>query len=82
MSGPADRRVVYIRVAVSSLRARLGLEQRTVRGSVRNQSVNVLRRCRAVPYWIRTADREDALVLGRRLIEWHRVCAGLAIEGG
>jgi len=40
--------------------------------------VHMLKRYEAEPRWVQTADHGDALLLERRLIEWHRACVGIA----
>lgn len=40
--------------------------------------VHTLKRLEAIPHWVETGSHEQARLLERRLIEWHRVTVGCA----
>ncbi|WP_152523113.1 hypothetical protein [Nocardiopsis potens] len=77
-----DRRVLYIGSA-KSLAARVGDEKGWIAGYAPDDYwevsvVHMLTVYSATVQWIATADHEGAVLLERRLIEWHRACVGMA----
>jgi hypothetical protein len=40
--------------------------------------IHMLKIYNAMVQWVATPDHADALLLERRLIEWHRACTGMA----
>jgi hypothetical protein len=77
-----DDRVLYIGSA-ASLAGRVGDEKGWIAGHKPDEQwevtvVHMLKIYNATVRWIPTTDHADAVLLERRLIEWHRACTGLA----
>lgn len=78
----ADGRVLYIGSA-SSLARRVGDERWWIAGHEPEEQwavtvVHMLKIYNATVQWVATTDHADAVLLERRLIEWHRTCTGMA----
>ena len=78
----ADSRVLYLGSA-ASLAKRVGDEKSWIAGHEPDEQwavtvVHTLKIYNATVQWVATADHTDAVLLERRLIEWHRTCTGMA----
>ncbi|MBD0736058.1 hypothetical protein [Streptomyces sp. CBMA29] len=76
-----DDRVVYIGSA-ASLAKRVSDEKGWIAGHEPDEQwavtvVHMLKIYNATVQWVATADHAEALLLERRLIEWHRTCTGM-----
>lgn len=77
-----DGRVLYVGSA-ASLAKRVGDEKWWIAGHEPDEQwevtvIHMLKIYNATVQWVTTPDHADALLLERRLIEWHRACTGTA----